>query len=157
MSELLNESCPVSGVKVNENVVRAIALYTVIITTVSLYFNLYALTFLLSVDFAIRAFTDGEYSVLRQLGLKTVSVLNIKAKPVDAAPKKFAALLGYLFSINIFVFQFFDIAIISQVLGFMLVVCALLEGVLGFCVGCVVYYQIERLKKIKFNFFSAKN
>lgn len=157
MSELLNESCPVSGVKVNENVVRVIALYTVIITSVSLYFNLYALTFLLSVDFAIRAFTDGEYSVLRLLALKTVSVLNIKAKPVDAAPKKFAALLGYLFSINIFVFQFFEITIIAHVLGFMLVACALLEGVLGFCVGCVVYYQIERLKKIKFSFFSAKN
>ena len=157
MSELVNESCPVSGVKVNENVVRAIALYTAVITLLSLYFNLYAITFLLSVDFALRAFTDGEYSVLRKLALKTVSVLNINTKPVDAAPKKFAALLGYLFSINIFVFQFFDIAIVAQVLGFMLVACALLEGVLGFCVGCVVYNQIERLKKIKFSFFSAKN
>lgn len=157
MSQFFNESCPVSGVKVNENVVRVIALYTVIITAISLYFNLYALTFLLSVDFAIRAFTDGEYSVLRLLALKTVSVLKIQAKPVDAAPKKFAALLGYLFSINIFVFQFFDIAIVAQVLGVMLVSCALLEGVLAFCLGCVVYYQIERLKKIKFNFFSKKN
>jgi len=132
-------SCPVSADRVNENVIRIIAAFVVLIATYSvLYLNFYAVVFL-TVDFATRAFSSGKFSLLKFIALKIANGFYIVNKPTDLAPKKFAATLGFVFCSVIclcYLFKFFYAVI---VLTIVLIAFAILESVFAICVGCYVY------------------
>lgn len=132
-------SCPISAERVNESVIRIVALLVAIIAIVCIAFdNYYAMIFLM-VDFAIRAFTSGKWSVLKAIALQVFKVFSLPTKMTDLAPKKFAATLGFVFCILIsavYVLQF-DLA--ALVLTSVLLVFAVLESVFAICVGCYVY------------------
>lgn len=139
-------SCPIDGIIVNENVVRTVAVFVLLLASVALFFNLYIVTLFLVFDFAARAFFDGKISLLKWLALETDKALKIKSKPTDAAPKKFAALLGFIFVNVIFILQYFGFLHIALIIGILLLVCAFLEGFLGYCVGCIMYQLIQKFK-----------
>ena len=142
-------NCPVSDVKVNEKVVRTIALLVVIVSVTAAYHRFYTLSFLLAIDFALRAFTSGEQSVLRIIAVFISSSLRLKSKPVDGAPKKFAASLGFIFSLSAGVLQLYDLYTVANIVIALLVFCALLEGLLSVCIGCIVYNWLHKLRIIK--------
>jgi len=148
VSELI---CPVSGERVDENTTRFVATITILITMPALYFNAYPVFILLGLDFGIRAFTKGNYSLLRKAGKAISTVLNIPKKPIDAAPKKFAAGVGLAFSITIAIAQFVGLVNTAVFFGGVLLVCAFLEAALAYCVGCVVYSYLVLPLLNKFN------
>lgn len=139
MAEITNITCPVSAKRINENVARAAAAYVIIFSITGIVLNNYLLLALLGVDFAIRAFTKGNASPVRFLALQTVRLLHIKNKPVDAAPKKFAAGVGMVFCAAIAVLLYADLPTAAYVMGSILLICAVLESAAGICVGCIVY------------------
>jgi hypothetical protein len=139
-------SCPIDGTTVNENVVRTVAVFVTVLATISLFFNLYIITLFLIFDFAFRAFFDGKFSLLKWLSAEITKILKIQAKPTDGAPKKFAALLGFIFVNIIFVLQYFNFRQTAIIVGLLLIVCAFLEGFLGYCVGCVIYQLLQKFK-----------
>lgn len=140
MKKYIDIVCPVSGQKADEHVARTAALYTVLITTTALLINSYVMILLLAADFAIRAFSSGRASPLKLLSAQTAGTLNIRNKKlIDAAPKKFAALLGMTFSFIAGVFLFVQLPVAAVIIASMLIFCAFLEGVFGYCLGCVVY------------------
>ena len=132
-------SCPVSADRVNENVIRIIAAFAVLIAIYSvLYLNFYAIIFL-TLDFATRAFTSGKFSLLKFLALKIANGLSIANKPTDLAPKKFAATLGFVFCTVIGVCYLFNLLYAAIALTIVLITFAILESVFAICVGCYVY------------------
>jgi Domain of unknown function (DUF4395) len=140
-------TCPISTQKANENVARMIALFVITISLLSVVFNNYLLTAFLALDFTIRTFTSGNYSVLKFVSKQIALVFRIKEKPVDAEPKKFAASLGLFFSFSICILQFLDEFFAGKVVGSVLIFCALLEAAVSVCLGCMVYsYFILPLK-----------
>ena len=144
MSNLPNITCPVSAQRVNENVVRVVALQVLLLAVLGIYsFNFYISIFL-AADFAIRTFTSGKWSILRFVALQINAGMKIKPTFVDAAPKKFAAGVGILFSVLIATFQYFHYPLLAYSVGGILVICAFLEGVIGYCVGCTVYTLVVK-------------
>ncbi len=142
-------TCPISSEKVNENIIRTIAIQVVILTVISIVFNNYIISLLLTLDFSLRAFNSGKFSLLKLISKQVVTSINIKVKPIDAAPKKFAAALGFFFSLVIAVLQILNLLFTAKLVGFVLIFCALLEGVAGICLGCIVYtYFVLPLRKI---------
>jgi hypothetical protein len=139
MSNQIEISCPVSSEKVNESAVRIVAFFVILISLSAIFTNNYFITALLVVDFSLRAFTSGKFSPLKFVARKIVGALNIQGKQVDAAPKKFAALLGVLFSFSVLVLQILKLFVAAKVVGSILIFCASLEGALGICLGCIVY------------------
>lgn len=139
MAEITNITCPVSAERINENVARTAAAYVIILSITGIAADNYLLIALLCVDFAIRAFTKGYASPVRFMALQTVSLLNIKNKPVDAAPKKFAAGVGMVFCAAIAALLYAGLTTAAWVMGGILLICALLESAAGICVGCIVY------------------
>ena len=132
-------SCPISAERVNENVIRMIALMVVLIATYSvLYLNFYAIIFL-TLDFATRAFTSGKFSLLKFLALKIANGLSIANKPTDLAPKKFAATLGFIFCAVICMCYLFNLLYVDIALTIVLITSAILESAFAICVGCYVY------------------
>ncbi len=132
-------SCPVSAVKVNENIARVVAFFTILVVITGAYFKLPILIALLAIDFFLRAFTNGKYSPLKYLARRSSDYLGLDEKPTDAAPKKFAAGIGLFFTLAIAALQLFHYDVASYSLAALLLICAGLESFKGFCLGCVIY------------------
>jgi hypothetical protein len=131
--------CPVSTERINENVTKVAAFLTLVVATASVLFKQPALFIALGFDFALRAFTNGTYSPIRYLSKRLSIFLNLDVKLTDAAPKKFAAGLGLVFSIVISVLQLTQYINLANITAGMLVACASLEAFAGYCIGCVMY------------------
>lgn len=135
-------TCPVSNERINENVVRIVAFFTMIIVSTGIYFQSPLLISALALDFYLRAFTGGKYSPLKYISKRLSNYMGLSQKMVNAAPKKFAAGIGLLFSISISGLLWFHYATSADSLAIILLICAGLESFLGFCLGCVVYTYI---------------
>jgi hypothetical protein len=134
-----NISCPVSAEKADANAARIAAVFTTLIVTAGLFLQSYIVFAILGADFALRAFTPGKYSFIKAAAVKAVRILKLKKLTVDAAPKKFAAGLGLLFSLIIAVSFYFGSFAAAYSAGLALLFCAVLEGVFSICLGCHIY------------------
>ncbi|MHB8208806.1 DUF4395 domain-containing protein [Mucilaginibacter sp.] len=131
--------CPVDFIKINENKARLIAFFVLVLTLVYLKTGFWLIMAFLLVDFLLRAANLGKYSLLGFISDAVIKQLKIKPKPVDRAPKRFAAMVGVLFTAAIlgsFIFQLHTLAFsLAAVLFFF----AFLESIFAFCAGCHAY------------------
>lgn len=139
MKENIAITCPVSTERINENGARFSAFFTILIAGIGFFFNAYPVFLILALDFAVRAFTNGDFSPLRFFSKSTVKALKIRHKPADAAPKKFAASLGMVFCFLIAALLFFQLTFAAKIAGAALFFCAFLESAFSYCIGCVIY------------------
>jgi len=131
--------CPISPKRVDENVARLTAAFVLAITIVGLSLRSPLLMTGLAVDFALRTFGFARFSPVRAAAQWGRDLLSLKPKPTDAAPKRFAAGIGLLFSSFIAMAFLVDWNVPGLVAGIVLATCAFLESALNFCVGCYVY------------------
>ena len=127
-----------------ENKIRLTAFLVFILTIIYIKTNFIFIPFFLLIDFAIRGFGFGKWSILGFLAEKIVSVFNLEQKPIYFPPKQFAAQVGFIFSLTLLIFNLLEIN--SLIVSGILLICAGLEAFANFCVGCYVYnfyYQIK--------------
>ncbi|MGF7232574.1 DUF4395 domain-containing protein [Arachidicoccus sp.] len=143
-----NLSCPISTKKTDENIVRTVALFVFIFTMLGVFLNSVLIISLLVLDFASRAFFSGTASPLKILAKVISKWFKFNKKPVDVAPKRFAAILGFVFISLILIFTLLHENILVNSFTVMLLACALLESAFGFCLGCFIYtYAVLPFKK----------
>src|ERR1700722_6519262 len=128
MSQRIVVSCPISPDRINENVARTAAFFVISFALPGLYLRNPFIFALLAIDFALRAFTNGNYSLIKFGSKQIVNILEIKQKPADAAPKKFAAGLGVFFSLLIGALLLLGLSLAANITGAVLLFCAVLEG-----------------------------
>ena len=126
---------------VNENVVRLIAAQVILLTLILLLTGWIWPAFFLTVDFALRAFTHIP-SPLAVIAKGLAGAFGLTPKPIFAPPKRFAARLGFVFSLGITVCLYYHYLVAAYVTGGILIVCAALEAVFNICIGCYVYNWI---------------
>lgn len=139
--------CPVDFVSINENKVRVIAFFVLVLAIVYLFTGLWLIIAFLASDFLLRTFNLGRFSLLAFISDALCKQLKIKNKPVDRAPKRFAAAMGLVFTTGILLLGFLPFAILCNILTAMLCVFAALESLVGFCAGCYVYAAGKMLLK----------
>jgi hypothetical protein len=144
-----NLDCPVDHVTVNENKVRLVAFFVLLLAIALILFNSRVIAALLLVDFTLRAFNLNTYSPLGLISGVVVKQFHITNKPVDRAPKRFAAGVGLVFSAAILITLMLDLITTSKLITAVLILFAMLESVFGFCAGCYVYSILKRLQIIK--------
>ncbi len=134
-----NLFCPISDERINEQVTRLNALFTIL--TIVLAFALGSTIFLvfLVADFYIRAFTRLKHSPISYLSSSLSNALNLPLKQIDKAPKIFAARMGFVMSTIIAVLFILNYTFSSMVLAGILVFFAGLEFAFAICVGCTIY------------------
>lgn len=125
----------------DENVVRIIAGLVLIIATLGLLLHSRALFLLLTIDFALRAFTYQPAPLAAGARLIARS-LQLSPYPIFAAPKRFAAGLGFIFSLVLFVLLSLNSDSAAYFTGSLLIICALLESVFRICAGCYLFSWI---------------
>lgn len=138
--------CPVDFITVNENKVRLTALSVFILAVVYLLTGTWIIPAFLTVDFFLRGFNFGKYSLLHIVSDKVIQLFSIKSKPIDQAPKRFAAKIGFFFSIAILAAHLINYTTAALVLDGVLTIFAFLESFLGFCAGCYVYTFYIKLR-----------
>lgn len=122
----------------DENVVRIIAGLVLVIATLGLALQSRVLFLLLTLDFALRAFTYQPTPLAAAAKLIARS-LQLSPYPIFAAPKRFAAGLGFGFSLLLLILFSFNLDTIAYVAGSLLLLCALLEAAFRICVGCYLF------------------
>lgn len=130
--------CPISPLRVNENVVRVTAFLIASLSLLYIFTGSPYIVLLLVIDFFIRAFTSLKYSPLSWVAAQINRGLNLPVVQTDKAKKIFAARVGFLFAVSILLLGFLHFPS-SVVVSSILIVFALLESVLNICVGCLVY------------------
>lgn len=98
----------------------------------------------LTQDFVVRALGRPRLSPLARLASGLVRLLGLPPRPADSAPKRFAAGIGVAFTATAGLLALAGLAMPAAVIAAVLLTCAALEGLLGFCLGCRVYALLPR-------------
>lgn len=125
----------------DENTVRSTAFLVVIVLAVALIFKWPYLVLLLVFDFIMRAL-GLSLSPLALFSRSISKILGWKRKPIFAAPKRFAAALGSLFTLLVFLLMLNGLYDPAFAVGFLLIILASLESFFKVCVGCYLYQFI---------------
>lgn len=134
-----NIVCPISDHRVNEQVTRLNAMFTIGIIVLAFVLNSVSLFIFLMADFFIRAFTEIKFSPIGFASHSLSNALNLSVRLIDKAPKIFAARLGFLMTTAIAGLFIFGLKITSIVVATMLIFFASLEFLFAICVGCLIY------------------
>lgn len=134
-----NILCPISDERINEQVTRLNALFA--IATVVLAFVSKSPLFLifLMADFYMRAFTKIKYSPISYASSQLINALQLSKKPIDKAPKIFAARLGFVMTSIISLLFILEFQLAALIVSSILVFFATLEFAFAICVGCTIY------------------
>lgn len=131
--------CPVSNERINERLTRLNAFFTILLVAAGFVFNSVVFPLVLLADFFIRAFTRSKFSPVSFASAGLARLLHLSKKPIDKAPKIFAARLGFLMTLAIATLFLLQLYTASMVVAGILVFFATLESAFGICVGCIIY------------------
>lgn len=137
-------ACPVDHIPVNENQVRLNALAVFLLSLAFLFVSHWSIPFFLAVDFYLRGFGFGAYSPINRLSGWVVKIAAIPNKPIDRAPKQFAAQLGFFIADILLIAVVVELKSVSYAIVGLLVLFAFLESALSFCAGCHVYSFLKK-------------
>lgn len=149
MNDSMGRSCPINQKTIDEKVVRVIAVQVFLGGVLTIFFPQVWIPLYLLIDFSLRAFVDGQGSLLKWNAQRIKQAFSLANTPTNAAPKQFAAVIGAGFSALILISFLLGYQTIGLILLGILITCAGLEGFLGYCVGCTFYQLLLRLSWIK--------
>jgi hypothetical protein len=128
--------CPIEGKQINEPAVRVVAILVAITALTGILFQSPFIFFFLAYDFFVRGFDRKQWSLFRLIAVKAVSIFEFKPKLIDAGGKKFAARIGFIFSVILTISALLVWPVVVVVFGGVIVLFASLESAIAFCVGC---------------------
>lgn len=145
MNELFSFPNPV-----NEVSARLVAAGVVVLCAATLLLDQPLLLIPLAYGFVARVLTGPTLSPWGQAVTRVLTpMLNIEAKLVPGAPKRFAQGIGAGLSVTALVLHFaFGAAGAADIAVGAILVAATLESVFGFCLGCVLFAALMRVKVI---------
>ena len=134
-------SCPISSERVDVVQLRISGLFFIVF--ILLYIFSHNLLFFIPVAFemALRLL-DKRLAPLLLTAKWLQNIFAIHPKIEDGASKNFALKLGLVIALCIITTS--AIPTLSYTFASILLFCIMLESLFGFCVGCVVYQQIQR-------------
>lgn len=143
----LELECPVDFQKVDEHKIRFTALWILLLTILFVLTEWRIIPVFLVIDFVTRALGWGQYSLLNKLSAGAIFLLKLSIKPIDQAPKIFAAKIGAFVSVLLLISAVANVPTLTIIISYILIFCAFLESILGFCVGCYVYTIYRKVIK----------
>ena len=142
-------SCPISARRVDSNMVRIISFQVAFFTVVLLITQEAFFAFVLLFDFFVRTIRKSQFSPFQLLGNFILTGWGIAPKLCDESPKRFALYLGLSISLFLVVFYMVGFTAFATSITIILLICALLETLFDFCIGCKIYYAIQILSSLK--------
>jgi hypothetical protein len=130
---------------VNEVSARLVAAGVVLMSVLTVAFDLKWMTIVIAYGFVARVLTGPTLSPLGQLVTRVITPrLGLAARPVAGPPKRFAQGMGAAFSLSALILTGLGYWGAAQVMLGLLVVAATLEAALGICLGCLTFGVLMR-------------
>jgi hypothetical protein len=125
---------------VNEVSARLVAAGVVLMSVLTIAFDLKWMTVVIAYGFVARVLTGPTLSPLGQLVTRVITPrLGVPARPVAGPPKRFAQGIGVAFSLSAVILTGLGFWTAAQVVLGLLAVAATLEAALGICLGCMTF------------------
>jgi hypothetical protein len=140
--------CPVSARRVNENLSRFNASFTVVMSVLFLFTNSPVFLLVLVVDFILRNILEGRLNPVTHFNNYLITIIHIPNHPINAGPKIFAARVGLLLSVLATLFLFSGNLMAAFIVIGILAVFSFLESVFNFCVACKLYPYLLPLNSL---------
>jgi len=134
----MSKSCPISQIKIDENAARINSFAVAVLCAVIYCFEIQFLYIVLFVDFLAKTINP-LFSPLSKISSLIIRLIGAKRVDIDYAPKRFAAFIGAVFFGFAILFLYFNLSFLSAFILAIITVCALLEGVFSYCIGCRIY------------------
>jgi hypothetical protein len=99
-------------------------------------------------DFVTRAFRKESFSPFGTVAKCIVSIWHIKPHYTDESPKRFALYLGLGMTTFVLLFALVGLMKTAVAIALILIICAFLEVLFDFCIGCKLYYLQQLVKGI---------
>lgn len=130
---------------VNDYAARSTAGLVVVLAVVAIVVNNPIVYALLAIGFALRVASGPTLSPFGQLSVRVIVPHVIKkTKLVPGPPKRFAQTIGLVVSGTAMVLSLLGLGLAAQIVTGVLIVAALLESALGFCLGCTIFGFLQR-------------
>ena len=142
----ISASCPISTRRVDANMVRIISFQVALFSVVLLFTQESLFAAVLLFDFTMRTLRLANLSPFHTIGKFILTGWGIAPKLCDESPKRFALYMGLSISLLLAVLFVAGLTKIATFIAVILFVCALLETVFDFCIGCKIYYAIQLIK-----------
>ena len=139
----MSPSCPISIRRVDSNMVRIISFQVALFTMILLLTQESIFALILLFDFTIRAFRQPKYSPFAIVAEFVLKGWGVAPKLCDESPKRFALYLGLIASLFLVCFYLAGFTTLATSIAVILLICALLETLFDFCIGCKIYYAIQ--------------
>lgn len=140
-----NTFCPVSDKRINEQVARLNAGFTLgLILLFLVTQNILPLLFL-ALDFLLRTSGQERFSVVAKASTGIARYFALQKIIINAGPKIFAARIGFIFSGLAIIGWLLEWKIASLVIVSLLGVFSFLEAASGICVACAIYPFVYRI------------
>ncbi|SFP30032.1 DUF4395 domain-containing protein [Hydrogenimonas thermophila] len=138
--------CPISFERIDTHTLRLSGIFLFLFTLLFVSEN--SIIWLLPVvlELAIRAIFSAKYAPMFILSKMVINILKIAPQLEDAAPKRFAVRIGFLMAVLILLFSLFGVDKIATFISIILLLCIGLEVIFKFCVGCVMYGFLIKIK-----------
>ena len=134
-----NILCPISDERINEQVTRLNALLAIVTVVLAFVSKSPLFLIFLMADFYMRGFTMLKYSPISYASSRLSNALQLTNKPIDKAPKIFAARLGFVMSSVISLLFIFNFQLSAGIIAGVLIFFASLEFAFAICIGCTIY------------------
>jgi hypothetical protein len=130
---------------VNDYAARSTAGLVVVLAIIAIAVNHPIVYAILAIGFALRVASGPTLSPFGQLSVRViVPHLIKKTKLVPGPPKRFAQTIGLVVSGTALALSLLGLGLAAQIVTGVLIVAALLESVLGFCLGCTIFGFLQR-------------
>jgi len=148
LASTIAASCPISNKRVDSNIVRVISFQVALFSMVLLLTQELFFAIILLFDFTVRTFRFQRWSPFYSIADFIVSGWGIAPKLCDESPKRFALYLGLTISGIVVLLFAAHLVTLATIIVAILLLCALLETLFDFCIGCKLYYALQILKGI---------
>jgi len=145
----MSQSCPISTRRVDSNMVRVISFQVALFTVILLMTQETLFAIILLFDFLMRTIRQQYLSPFHIIGKFFLTGWGVAPKLCDESPKRFALYLGLVISLFLVVFYFAGFTVFATLISCILLICALLETLFDFCIGCKIYYAIQIMNVMK--------
>jgi len=137
------QTCPISLRRVDSNMVRAISFQVALFTVILLVTQESIFALILLFDFFMRTLRQSHLSPFHIIGKFVLDGWGVAPKLCDESPKRFALYMGLVTSLFLVVFYIAGFTTFATAITIILLICALLETLFDFCIGCKIYYAIQ--------------
>jgi len=145
----MSPSCPISTRRVDSNMVRMISFQVALFTVILLFTQESIFALILVFDFFMRTIRQPNFSPFHIAGTFVITGWGIAPKLCDESPKRFALYLGLVASLFLAVFYLAGFTAFATIIAVILLICALLETLFDFCIGCKIYYALQIMNTLK--------